>query len=155
MSVARLRHAPAGETKLTREPSPGAGTSRFPHTPSHAQAKERPVSDSTPASVGAESPPAEGALVSVRNLTKYFPITRGIIFQKEVGRGPRGRGRLLRHLSRARRSVWSASPGCGKSTTARLVMRLLDSDLRQGLLRGPDITKLTRATCGRSAARCR
>ena len=44
------------------------------------------MSVSTPASVGSDSPPDEGALVSVRNLKKYFPITRGIIFQREVGR---------------------------------------------------------------------
>ena len=42
--------------------------------------------------------------------------------------------------------------GCGKSTMARCIMRLLEPTAGQILFDGRDITKLSRARCARSAA---
>ena len=64
------------------------------------------------------------ALVEVRDLVKHFPLTRGIIFQKQVGAVHAVDGvsfDVLRGETLGRRGT-----GCGKTTTARLIMRLLD-----------------------------
>jgi peptide/nickel transport system ATP-binding protein len=100
------------------------------------------VSVSTPASVGADSPPAEGALVSVRNLKKYFPITRGIIFQREVGR-VQAVDDISFDIYPGETLGLVGESGCGKSTTARLVMKLLDATAGSVTFEGTDITKLS------------
>ena len=46
--------------------------------------------------------------------------------------------------------------GCGKSTTARLMLKLLEPTAGHDPLEGRDITQpLGRARCGPSGARCR
>jgi oligopeptide/dipeptide ABC transporter ATP-binding protein len=82
-------------------------------------------------------------LVEVRNLTKHFPITKGIIFQKEVAR--------VHAVEDVSFSIYPGETlglvgesGCGKSTTARLVLKLLDATSGSVLFDGRDITKLSR-----------
>ena len=86
---------------------------------------------------------ADGAdpLVQVRDLVKHFPITRGILIQRKIG--------LVRAVDGVSFDVKHGETlgivgetGCGKSTTARLVMRLLDAS--SGVVRfdGRDITRL-------------
>jgi peptide/nickel transport system ATP-binding protein len=82
-------------------------------------------------------------LVRVEHLTKYFPITRGIIFQKEVGR--------VHAVEDASFDIFPGETvglvgesGCGKSTTARLVLKLLDATSGSIMFEGRDITKLSR-----------
>ena len=74
-------------------------------------------------------------LVRVEHLTKYFPITRGIIFQKEVGR--------VHAVEDASFDIYPGETvglvgesGCGKSTTARLVLKLLDANFGFDHVRG-------------------
>jgi peptide/nickel transport system ATP-binding protein len=86
--------------------------------------------------------PDQRALVSVRGLTKYFPITRGIIFQKEVARVHAVEDVSFDILPGETLGLVGES-GCGKSTTARLVMRLLDPTAGTVLFEGEDITKLS------------
>ena len=100
------------------------------------------MSVSTPASVGSDSPPAEGALVSVRNLKKYFPITRGIIFQREIGR-VQAVDDISFDIYPGETLGLVGESGCGKSTTARLVMKLLDATAGSVTFEGTDITKLS------------
>jgi len=100
------------------------------------------MSVSTPASVGSDSPPDEGALVSVRNLKKYFPITRGIIFQREVGR-VQAVDDISFDIYPGETLGLVGESGCGKSTTARLVMKLLDATAGSVTFEGTDITKLS------------
>ena len=102
------------------------------------------MSVSTPASVGSDSPSAEGALVSVRNLKKYFPITRGIIFQKQVARVKAVDGISFTVKQGETLGVVGES-GCGKSTMARCLMRLLDPTSGRITFAGRDITHLSRA----------
>jgi oligopeptide/dipeptide ABC transporter ATP-binding protein len=88
-------------------------------------------------------PADQGALLEVRNLVKHFPITQGIIFRREIGR-----------VHAVEDVTFSIKPGetlglvgesgCGKSTTARLVMRLLDSTSGSIRFEGEDITHLPR-----------
>ena len=59
--------------------------------------------------------PGGGALVSgtalfeIRDLVKHFPLTRGIVFQRQVGAVQAVDGVSLRRHARVRRSAWWAS----------------------------------------------
>jgi len=63
-------------------------------------------------------------LLVVEDLQSTSPVTRGIIFQKEVALRE-GRRRSLVRVARARRSASSANR-LGKSTMARCIMKLLE-----------------------------
>jgi oligopeptide/dipeptide ABC transporter ATP-binding protein len=83
---------------------------------------------------------AEDLLV-VKDLEKHFPVTRGIIFQKEVARV-----RAVDGVSFAIRKGETlgvvGESGCGKSTMARCVMRLLETTGGSIAFEGQDITHL-------------
>jgi peptide/nickel transport system ATP-binding protein/oligopeptide transport system ATP-binding protein len=64
-------------------------------------------------------------LVQLRDLVKHFPITRGILFQKEVGAVHAVDGVSL-DVRRGESLGLVGETGCGKSTTARLITRLLE-----------------------------
>jgi oligopeptide/dipeptide ABC transporter ATP-binding protein len=64
-------------------------------------------------------------LVEVRDLVKHFPVTRGIIFQKQVGAVHAVDG-VSFDVKRGEAFGIVGETGCGKTTTARLIMRLLD-----------------------------
>jgi peptide/nickel transport system ATP-binding protein len=80
-------------------------------------------------------------LIACENLTKRFPITKGIIFQREVAR-----------VHAVEDVSFSVQPGetvglvgesgCGKSTTARLLTRLLQPTSGKVFFDGQDITNL-------------
>src|SRR5436305_13418725 len=80
-------------------------------------------------------------LLAVENLQKHFPVTRGIIFQKEVARVRAVDGVSFTIRKGETLGVVGES-GCGKSTMARCVMRLLDSTGGSIMFDGQDITKL-------------
>src|SRR5436309_10166585 len=65
------------------------------------------------------------ALVEVRDLVKHFPITRGIIFQRQIGAVHAVDG-VSFDVIRGEALGIVGETGCGKTTTARLIMRLLD-----------------------------
>jgi oligopeptide/dipeptide ABC transporter ATP-binding protein len=81
-------------------------------------------------------------LVSVRNLTKYFPITQGIIFRKEVGR-VHAVDDISFDLYPGETLGLVGESGCGKSTTARLIARLLEPTSGSITFEGHDITRLS------------
>jgi oligopeptide/dipeptide ABC transporter ATP-binding protein len=93
-----------------------------------------------PETEAVETGPDRNALVSVRNLTKHFPITRGIIFQKEIARVHAVED-VSFDIQPGETLGLVGESGCGKSTTARLVMRLLDSTSGTVMFEGNDITK--------------
>ena len=64
-------------------------------------------------------------LVEVRDLVKHFPITRGILFQKQVG-AVRAVDGISFDVKQGEALGIVGETGCGKSTTARLMNRLLD-----------------------------
>jgi peptide/nickel transport system ATP-binding protein len=83
-------------------------------------------------------------LLVVDNLKKYFPITRGIIFQKEIAQVKAVDGVSFTVKSGETLGVVGES-GCGKSTMARCIMRLLDPTDGKLEFDGRDITHLSRA----------
>ena len=78
-------------------------------------------------------------LLEVRNLEKHFPITRGIVLRRKVGAVKAGDGVSFAVMpGETLGSV--GETGCGKSTTARLMMRLLEATAGTVRFAGTDIT---------------
>ncbi len=92
----------------------------------------------------ARAEPQDGQLLVVDNLVKHFPVTRGIIFQKQVGAVKAVDGVSFAVGEGETLGVVGES-GCGKSTMARCIMRLLDANGGRILFQGHDITRLSRA----------
>ncbi len=84
---------------------------------------------------------ASDSLLQVRNLVKHFPITRGILFQHKVGAVQAVDG-VNFEVGRGETLGLVGETGCGKSTTARLVMRLLEATSGEIRFDGQDITRL-------------
>src|SRR4051812_20367855 len=89
--------------------------------------------------------PSDGdELLLVEDLKKHFPITRGIIFQHEVAAVKAVDGVSFAVREGETLGVVGES-GCGKSTMARCIMKLLEPTGGTITFRGHDITKLSRA----------
>ncbi len=80
-------------------------------------------------------------LMEVRDLVKHFPITRGILFQHKIGAVQAVDGVNL-EVRRGETLGIVGETGCGKSTTARLMMRLLEATSGQVIFDGQDITRV-------------
>jgi peptide/nickel transport system ATP-binding protein/oligopeptide transport system ATP-binding protein len=103
-----------------------------------AQAAAAPGADAP----DARKPTGDGdALVQVRDLVKHFPITRGIVIQRKVGAVQAVDG-VSFDVRRGETLGLVGETGCGKSTTARLITRLLDSTSGEVRFDGQDITGL-------------
>jgi peptide/nickel transport system ATP-binding protein len=85
----------------------------------------------------------EDALIQVDGLTKYFPITQGIIFQREIARVHAVES-LSFTIKQGETLGLVGESGCGKSTTARLITKLLDATSGTIHFEGRDITRLSR-----------
>jgi oligopeptide transport system ATP-binding protein len=83
-------------------------------------------------------------LLVVEDLKKHFPVTRGIIFQKQVASVKAVDGVSFSVREGETIGVVGES-GCGKSTMARCIMRLLDPTGGRIIFRGRDISHLSRA----------
>ncbi len=82
-------------------------------------------------------------LVSVRDLVKHFPITRGIVFQRQVGAVHAVDGVSLDIVEGETLGIVGET-GCGKSTTARLITRLLAPTSGTIEYRGENIAHFSR-----------
>ena len=81
-------------------------------------------------------------LIKLTGVKKYFPITRGIVFQKKVGNVHAVDGIDLEVYPGETLGLVGET-GCGKSTTGRLMLKLLDSTDGEIQFDGQDITKLS------------
>jgi peptide/nickel transport system ATP-binding protein/oligopeptide transport system ATP-binding protein len=79
-------------------------------------------------------------LIEVRNLIKHFPITSGIIFQRKIG-AVRAVDDVTFDVYKGETLGIVGETGCGKSTTARLIVRLLEPTSGEVCFEGEDITK--------------
>jgi peptide/nickel transport system ATP-binding protein len=82
-------------------------------------------------------------LLVVEDLQKYFPVTRGLIFQKEIAQVKAVDG-VSFTLERGQTLGVVGESGCGKSTMARCVARLLEPTGGKIIFDGRDITHLGR-----------
>jgi oligopeptide/dipeptide ABC transporter ATP-binding protein len=80
-------------------------------------------------------------LLRLREVVKYFPITRGILIQRHVGDVHAVDGVDL-DIYAGETLGLVGETGCGKSTLARVVMRLQDATAGSIEFEGRDITKL-------------
>jgi oligopeptide/dipeptide ABC transporter ATP-binding protein len=83
------------------------------------------------------------ALVEVRDLVKHFPLTRGIIFQRKVG-AVHAVDSVSFDVLRGESLGIVGETGCGKTTTARLIMRLLEPTSGTIRFDGEDISRVSR-----------
>ncbi len=77
--------------------------------------------------------------MAARDLVKHFPITRGIIFRRKIG-AVRAVDGVSFDVRPGETLGIVGETGCGKSTTAKLVMRLLDATAGEISFEGHDIT---------------
>jgi peptide/nickel transport system ATP-binding protein len=98
-------------------------------------------SDATIPSDATPSAATRTPLVEVKNLVKYFPIKRGVIFQKQIG-AVKAVDDISFDVMQGETLGIVGETGCGKSTTARLLVRLLDPTSGQIVLDGEDISSL-------------
>ncbi|MGA5311973.1 ABC transporter ATP-binding protein [Micromonospora taraxaci] len=80
------------------------------------------------------------AILSVDNLVKHFPITQGVLFQRQVGAVKAVDG-VSFELRRGETLGVVGESGCGKSTLARLLMRLETPTSGSATLEGRDLFK--------------
>jgi peptide/nickel transport system ATP-binding protein len=83
-------------------------------------------------------------LVEVRDLVKHFPLTRGVILQRQVGAVHAVDGVNL-DVQQGETLGLVGETGCGKSTVARLITRLLTPTSGSIVFEGEDIANRSRA----------
>jgi oligopeptide transport system ATP-binding protein len=81
------------------------------------------------------------ALLSVRGLVKYFPLTRGILFKKKIGEVQAVDGVNFDLMSGETLGLVGES-GCGKSTVARVLLRLFEPTAGAAYYKGRNIFEL-------------
>jgi oligopeptide/dipeptide ABC transporter ATP-binding protein len=87
--------------------------------------------------------PTGDDLLVVEGLKKHFPVTRGIIFQKQIASVKAVDG-ITFTVRRGETLGVVGESGCGKSTMARCVVRLLEPTEGKVVFDGRDITRLSR-----------
>ena len=75
---------------------------------------------------------ANGTLISVQGIRKYYPVTSGLLFRKQVGQVKAVDG-IDFSISQGQTYSLVGESGCGKTTTAKMI--LLAEELTQGEIR--------------------
>src|SRR5260370_38778121 len=80
-------------------------------------------------------------LLEVRDLRKYFPVTKGFIFQRQVG-AVKAVDDISFFIRKGETLGLVGESGCGKTTTGRVILRLQEPSKGEALFEGRDIFKL-------------
>jgi oligopeptide transport system ATP-binding protein len=80
-------------------------------------------------------------LLEVRNLRKYYPVTKGFIFQRQVG-AVKAVDDISFFIRKGETLGLVGESGCGKTTTGRVILRLQEPTQGEALFEGRDIFKL-------------
>ncbi len=101
------------------------------------------MATSTATETDGQVPAQSDALLQVTGLQRHFPVTRGIVFQKQTGAVKAVDG-IDFHVRSSETLGLVGESGCGKSTTGRLVTRLDEPTAGKVVFDGTDITHLNR-----------
>jgi len=82
-----------------------------------------------------------GDLVQINDLQMYFPVTKGIILQRQVGAIKAVDG-VSFNIKKGETLGLVGESGCGKSTTGRAILQLYRPTGGEVLFQGTDLTKL-------------
>jgi oligopeptide transport system ATP-binding protein len=100
---------------------------------------DRSDTPTTPASTGAAPESAsnlpDDIILRVNHLVKEFPITRGVFFKKQIG-AVQAVSDVSFEIKKGETLGLVGESGCGKSTTARSILRLLEPTSGEVFFRG-------------------
>jgi oligopeptide transport system ATP-binding protein len=99
------------------------------------------LSKAAPAAAPGPSAPSE-ALLEIRDLTKHFPLTQGIVFKRTIGHVRAVDGVDLT-MHRGETVGLVGESGCGKSTVSKLLVALEKPTSGSILYKGRDVTRMT------------
>ncbi len=97
-----------------------------------------PAAERVPSGTGGE------VILRVEHLVKHFPITRGIVFKKQIGT-VRAVDDVSFELRRGETLGLVGESGCGKTTTARTILRLEEPTSGHAWYQGRDLFEASAA----------
>ncbi len=83
-------------------------------------------------------------LIEAKNLTKYFPVTKGVVFSKQIGAVKAVDGINFK-INRGETFGLVGESGCGKSTTSKLVLLLEEATRGSIIFEGKNIAQYSKS----------